>query len=241
MMCWHVARRDLLTAFTTPLAWLVIACWSLLTNAVFMFSSVYPVYGTPGSDMPLYTSTLSWGVYFLTLLAPALTMNSFAAEQNQGTMQLLLTVPVREIDLVLGKFLAAFLLLATLVAVTLVQVAVLAFISSVQLPHVFAGYLGMLLTAGLFAAMGVWISLVVDAPVAAYVLTFAGITVLLLVGVGQEGSFLHLISKAIGLSERSRNFFAGQIRSGDTVFYLGSIAMFLALSHAALKARRIHG
>ncbi len=242
MMFWHIARRDLLAAFTTPLAWLVIACWSLLTNAVFVFASLYPIHESPyGSELPLYVATLSWGVYFLTLLAPALTMNSFAAEHNQGTMQLLMTVPVREIDLVLGKFAAAFLLLATLVAVTLAQVVVLAVISAVQLPHLIAGYTGILLASALFAALGVWVSLVVDAPVAAYVITFAVIAVLMLVGVGQDGTLLGAIGDRIGLSERTRHFFAGRIRAGDTVFFLGATAGLLVLAHAALKARRLHG
>lgn len=242
MMFWHIARRDLLTAFTTPLAWLVIACWSLLTNVVFVFASLYPIHASPyGSEMPLYVGTLSWGIYFLTLLAPALTMNSFAAEQNQGTMQLLMTVPVRERDLVLGKFTAAFLLLATLVGVTLTQVVVLAVISAVQIPHLIAGYAGILFASALFAALGVWISLIVDAPVAAYVITFAVIAVLMLVGVGEENTVLGAIGDRIGLAERTRHFFAGRIRSGDAAFFIGTTAGLLVLAHAALKARRLHG
>ena len=86
MMALHVARRDLLAAFSTPLAWLVIACWSLVTNAVFVFGALYPLHGTPGSDLPLYVSTLYAGIYILMLLAPALTMNAFAAEQGANPL-----------------------------------------------------------------------------------------------------------------------------------------------------------
>lgn len=241
MMALHVARRDLLAAFSTPLAWLVIACWSLVTNAVFVFGALYPLHGTAGSDLPLYVSTLYAGIYILMLLAPALTMNAFAAEQGQGTMQLLMTVPVREIDLVLGKYLASVGLLATLVGVTLAQVATLAVVSAIHLPHLVAGYLGILLASSLFAALGVWISLIVDAPVAAYVITFAVIAVLLLVGMGQEGTTLGLVNEAIGLTGRTRHFFEGRIRSGDTAYFVGGTVAFLVLAHAALRSRRIHG
>jgi|GEM_PF-2635529 len=242
MMFWHLARRDLLAAFTTPLAWLVIACWTLITNGVFVFLSLQPVHAEGlGSDLPLYVTTLTIGIYLLTLLAPALTMNSFAAEQGQGTMQLLLTVPVREVDLVLGKFTAAFVLLATLIATTAGQVVVLAIVSAVQLPHLIAGYLGILLVSAFFAALGVWISLLVDAPVAAYVITFAVIAVLLLIGAGPEGSFLDSINARIGLIERARHFFSGQIRSGDTAYFIAASAGLLVCAHAALKARRLHG
>jgi ABC-2 type transport system permease protein len=242
MMFWHVARRDLFAAFSTPLAWLVIACWSLLTNFVFIFFSVQPIRESAfGSEFPLYVTTLHMGVYFLLLLSPALSMNSFAAEQGQGTMQLLMTAPIREIDLVLGKFTATFLLLATLIFVTLSQVAVLSIISAVQLPHLIAGYLGILLAAALFASLGVWISLIVDSPVAAYVITFAVIAVLLLVGAGEEGTLLGSIGKAVGILERTSNFFAGRIRLGDVTYFVGASVALLICSHAALSARRIHG
>lgn len=238
---WAIARRDLVAAFTTPLAWLVIACWTLLTNGVFAFLGLHRVHGTAGVDQPLFVGSLSASIYFLIFLSPAITMNSYATERVQGTMQLLLTVPIRELDLVAGKFLAAFGLLLTLVAATAVQPLVLHFVSAVAIPHLLVGYLGLVLLAAFLAALGTWISLLVDSPVAAYVITFAVIGVLFLLGVGQEGTVIGHLDQALGLARRSGAFFRGQIVLGDLCWFIASTAGFLLLTHAALSARRIHG
>jgi ABC-2 type transport system permease protein len=237
---WSICRRDLVAAFTTPLAWLVLACWTLLTNAMFTWT-LYRVHGTAGSDLPLFVDSLNLGVFFLSLLAPALTMTSFASERAQGTMQLLLTVPIREYQLVLGKFAAAFLVLGALVAATLIQPAVLVFISQVNGPHLAAGYLGLLLECSLFAALGVWISLLVDSPVAAYVLTFGAIAVLLLVGIAGQDTALRALGDAVGLGSRAGPFFRGEVRLGGVAYFLAGTAACLVLAHGALCARRIHG
>lgn len=237
---WAIARRDLLAAFTTPLAWLVLACWLLLTDGIFLWT-LSQVHGTPGSAAPLFVNTLSWGVTFLLLLAPALTMGAFSGERTGGTLQLLLTVPLREWDLVLGKFLGVAILLGALVLATLVQVVVLAFISAVHVPHLVAGYLGLLLVAAFMAALGTWISLLVDTPVAAYVITFAVLAVLLLLGVLAGDGPLGSLGSALGLTARAAPFFAGEIRLGNTAYFLGGTAAFLILTHGALRARRLHG
>ncbi len=168
-------------------------------------------------------------------------MGTFSGERTGGTLQLLLTVPLREWDLVLGKFLGVAILLGALVLATLVQVVVLAFISAVHVPHLVAGYLGLLLVAAFMAALGTWISLLVDTPVAAYVITFAALAVLLLLGVLAGDGPLGTLGSALGLTARAAPFFAGEIRLGNTAYFLGGTAAFLILTHGALRARRLHG
>ena len=237
---WAICRRDLIAAFTTPLAWLVLACWTLLTNGMFA-RTLDVVHGTSGAELPLFVDAMHLGVFFLALLAPAITMASFAAERVQGTMQLLLTVPIREHQLVLGKFFASFLVLATLVAATLVQPIILLVISQVSVPHLLAGYLGLLLECVLFAALGVWISLLVDSPIAAYVLTFGAIAVLILVGISLRGGPLQPIGEAIGLGERIAPFMRGEVRLGGVAYFAACTAACLLMAQGALLARRMHG
>jgi ABC-2 type transport system permease protein len=237
---WSICRRDLIAAFTTPLAWLLLACWTMLTNGMFVYT-LYGVHGTAGAPVPLFVDALELGVFFLCLLAPAVTMTSFAAERVQGTMQLLLTAPIREHQLVIGKFLASFLVLCSLVAATLIQPLVLVFISQVHYGHLVSGYLGLVLECAFFAALGNWISLLVDSPVAAYVLSFGAITVLLLIGLAGQDSVVHSISDALGLGSRVGAFFRGEIRLGNVAYFVCGTAACLVLAHGALCARRIHG
>lgn len=236
-----IARRDLVAAFTTPLAWLVIATWALVTNGIFVVFALHPYHGSAGADQPLYVITLSGGVWVLLFLAPAVTMNSFASERAQGTMQLLLTVPVREAHLVLGKFVAAFALLATLVLTTLAQVGTLYVVSQVHMPHLLAAYGGYLLLCALLAALGVWISLLVDSPVTAYVMTFGGIFVLLLLTFTEQYPVLKPVHAALAMLPRAQRFLSGEVRLADVAWFVAATATFLLLSHAALCARRIHG
>jgi ABC-2 type transport system permease protein len=235
-----IARRDLLQAFTTPLAWLVLACWCLLTNGMFVWG-LFQVHGTAGSQVPLFVNALYSGVFFLTLLAPALSMTSFSGERVQGTMQLLLTVPIKEWHLVAGKFLGVFGVLVALILSTISHPLVLTFISAVNLPHLLAGYLGLLLACSLFAALGVWISLLVDTPIAAYVITFAVIAILILLGMLEQAAVFGPLGQAIGLTPRVGPFFRGEIRLGNVLFLLSATSACLVLAHASLCARRIHG
>ncbi len=239
-MIWTISRRDLLQAFTTPLAWLVLACWCMLTNGVFMWG-LYQVHGTAGSSTPLFVNALYAGVFFLTLLAPALSMTSFSGERMQGTMQLLLTAPIREWHLVAGKFFGVFGVLLALVAATLVHPLVLALISSVQVPHLLAGYLGLTLVCAFFSALGVWISLLVDTPIAAYVITFAVIALLILLGVLEHTPFFGPLGQALGLTPRVGPFFRGEVRVGNVTFFLAATTACLVMAQASLSARRIHG
>ena len=240
MPTWSIARRDLIAAFTSPLAWLVLACWTLLTNGLFV-RTLEAFHGTAGSDQPLFVESLNLGVLFLALLAPAITMTSFAQERQQGTMQLLLTVPIREHHLILGKFLASMLVLSSLLLATLLQPLSLLLISAVDGPQLAAGYVGLFLLLSMLAALGVWISLLVDSPIAAYVVTFAVIAVLLLIGVAPRDSWLFHGGQAIGLGARLEPFFRGDLHLGNMLYFLAFTASCLLMAHSALMARRLHG
>ena len=105
----------------------------------------------------------------LIFLAPALTMNAFTAEKVQGTEQLLLTVPITERQLVLGKYLAILGMFSSLLVMTLIQPVLLYFVSDNGGMQLLAAYAGFILLITLLGALGAWISMLVDSPVAAYV------------------------------------------------------------------------
>ncbi len=211
---WAICRRDVRAAFASPLMWLVLAAWLALIDLVFWLG-ISEIYGRPApAGVPLFVNAQLVGIHVLALLAPALTMNSFALERSQGTMQLLMTVPIREHQLVVGKYLAALACLCALVAATLVQPLVLVFISHVPLPQLACGTLGLVLICSLFAALGVWISLLVDSAVSAYVITFAAIAVLFILGWGDPAGPLGGLGQALGMSTRAGPFLDGEPAPG---------------------------
>lgn len=237
---WAICRRDTVAAFTTPLAWLVLACWTALIDGMFVLV-LHDTHGTAGAPAPLFVDSLHLGAWLLVLLAPAITMTSFASERAQGTLQLLLTVPVREHQIVIGKFLAALAVIAALILATVVLPLTLAVVSAVHGPQLAAGYLGLVLTGAFYAALGVWISLLVDSPVAAYVLTFGAIAVLHLVGWVGEGPWLHGAAASLGLGPRITPFFNGEVRLGGVAYLLCATTATLLASVQALRAKRWGG
>jgi ABC-2 type transport system permease protein len=240
---WAIMRRDLLGAFTTPLAWLVLALWLFVIDLAFAITLGWAHSSQPygGLDQPLFDYVLSAGRICLVFIAPAITMGSFTLERSQGTMQLLLTVPAREHQLVVGKFLASFVILAVMIAATVVQPVVLYFISDVPGPQLTAGYGGLLLSAAFYAALGVWISLLVDSGMAAWVITAAVLTVLMLIGMIGVGGWRGEVAHFVGLAHRSEGFFRGEVRLGDIAYFVAGTTAWLLLAHSVLRARRIHG
>jgi ABC-2 type transport system permease protein len=237
---WAICRRDLIAAFTTPLAWLVLAAWTMLTNGAFCLI-LDRLAGTPGSVTPLMEHTFAIAAVCLCLLVPALTMHSFATERMQGTLPLLLTMPINDLQIVLGKYAAALGVLAALLAATMVQPLALVLVSEVAWPSLVTGYLGLALLGALLLALGQWLSVLVDSPVVALVLTLGTIALLLLLDAGAPGSTLGALAATIGPLDRVGAFFRGDVRLGDASYFLaGSIAL-LSLAQATLDGRRHHG
>ena len=218
---WAIARRDLRFAFSTPLAWLVLACWAIIINTVFVFFTLSPVREIGAVSTPLFMSSLRWGGLLLTLLAPAITMGSFTHERERHTMPLLLTLPVSDSALVIGKWLAAWILLVALLIVSGGIPLTLYLVSDPGGWQLFSGYAGLLVQSALLAALGIWISSLVDAPLAAYIITFAAIALLQIFGflAQQEGTIAGSIGHFLGMGHRLEQFIQGDVRLGDVAYF----------------------
>jgi hypothetical protein len=131
--------------------------------------------------------------------------------------------------------------MAALIAATAVQPLVLSVISEIHRAHLVAGYLGLGLVAVFYAALGLWISLLVDNPVAAYVLTFGAIAVLHLVGWAGIDNGFQPIADFLGLGPRVSPFFAGEVRAGGVAYLLCGAGVALALAWQALRGKRREG
>lgn len=236
---WHLCRRDLVAAFAAPLAWLVLAAWGFLTGMILALT-VWSVVGRT-ADTPLYVGVLSTGFTLLIVLAPALSMSSFAGERQQGTMALLMTTPVGDGALVAGKALAVFLVLVSLIAALTPHLIAVALVSGLAPGQLAAGLLGLVLAAAAAASLGTWISLLVEAPVTAYVLTFGVIVVLVLVGALPADGVFGPLAQGLGLGPRIAPFLAGRIELGCVAYFLALAAAGLVLARSVLTARRLEG
>jgi ABC-2 type transport system permease protein len=179
----------------------------------------------------------------LVLSIPALTMRLIADENRMGTMELLLTAPVRDWELVVGKWLGGFLFMLTLIAVTLIYPLVL---NSLETPGIdqsqmMTAYLGVILITGAFLAIGVGASSLFTNQVAAFFVTLA-IFVFLWWLVGFPAQYVQTggdIFTYLSMQNHfSNSLNTGVINLSDIVYYLSLIALGLFTGSAAVEARR---
>jgi ABC-2 type transport system permease protein len=179
----------------------------------------------------------------MVLLVPALTMRLWAEEDKQGTIEVLLTLPARMHELVLGKFLASWALLAVGIGLTLSLPLSVALLGDLDWGPVLGGYLAALLLGAAYLAIGQFVSAMTENQILAFILAL--VVCLGLYGIGVEaftGLFPDRIAvalRAIGTGSRFESIARGVIDLGDLVYYLSLTGFFLLASGAALRAKRL--
>ena len=236
-----IARRDLMALFVSPAGWVVAALFVLLTSA---FGFVVPVLAGQAATLDGVFGVITG--FLLPVLIPVLTMRSFAEERSDGTLELLLTSPVRDWEVAAGKWLGAFafyvlLLAATLVYVVLLAVYVPGHLGSLDLGLIAATYVGLLLSGGAATAVGVLASSLTQNQIVSFFLAlafllltwYAGTTLGFFTQPPASGLFQY-----VGGSNRFQSFSLGQVTLKDTVYFLSLATAALFLTTRLLDARR---
>lgn len=181
--------------------------------------------------------------WFFLFLAPALTMRMWAEERKTGTIELLMTMPVREWDAVLGKFLASFSLLASIVLLTLPITLSVAGVSQNGLDwgQVFTSYLGVLLMGAACLAIGCWVSSFSGNQIVAFILGMGVIFLFIIVGLVLPQfmpGFLATPLTQLGLANHYQSISRGVIDSRDLLYYASMIFLFLYLTVRSVESRK---
>jgi ABC-2 type transport system permease protein len=236
-----IARRDLMALFVSPAGWVVAALFVLLSSA---FGFVIPVLGGQAATMDGVFAVIT--SFLLPVLIPVITMRSFAEERSEGTLELLLTSPVRDWEVAAGKWLAAFgfyvlLLAATLAYVVLLAVYIPRHLEVLDLGLIAATYMGLLLAGGAATAIGVLASGLTQNQIVSF---FLALTILLLIWYAGTvlGFFTAPPANAVfqyaGGSNRFQSFSLGQVTLKDSVYFLSLAIGALFLTTRLLDARR---
>lgn len=254
---WTIAKREYDHYFISPIAY-VVAFMILLTIGIIFAVNLYyyiqNAFQSFGATPDLSPVTGAFG-FLLVLTVPALTMRLLADEARMGTLELLLTAPIRDFELVAGKWLGGFLFLLSILAVTLIYPIILngIVIGSVTIlpPLVTPGidrqlmlsaYLGVILVSATFLALGVGISAIFTNQIAAFFVTLS-VFVLLWWLIGFPASVLQNDSANIFryLSMQTHFYDAfnqGNINLTDIVYFLSLIALGLFMGTTAVEMRR---
>ena len=230
-------RRELRSYWNSPTAYILIVVFLVVLSWLFFRT----FFVQNNAELTPFFSILPIG--FL-LMLPALTMRQWAEERSSGTLEMLMTKPVREWDAVLGKFLAGSTMLLAILAFTVPLVITVALISQNGIDGgvVFTSYLGALLLGMSFLAIGQWVSSVTTNQVVALILSWFLIGALILVGEAIVTFFAPgLLTPAleyIGLNRHFISMARGVIDTRDLLYYFSVIFLFLYLTTRAVESRK---
>jgi ABC-2 type transport system permease protein len=230
-----VAWKEIHIYFSSPTAYIVGMIFLGGTGAFFTLPLIRGSFpeATLGSFLQGYT-------IIMILLAPILTMRLLAEEQKLGTIELLLTAPVRDWEVVVGKYLASLVFLLGMVALTLYYPLLLFVFADPDPGPIYSGYLGLILYGGASLAVGLLTSTLTSNQIIAAVVAMGILLLLYLLGsvFNVEGGILATVLSAAGLKSNFDDFDRGVIDTKHIVYYLSLTAVFLFLSIRALEARR---
>jgi len=252
---WPIFKKEMRLYFTSPIAWVILTIFLFIAGYFFynifayytlasMQSTMNPQMGrdlnvTDAVLRPLF-SNIS---VILLLLMPLVTMRLFAEERRSGTIELLLTYPVRDGAVLIGKYLAALGLYALMLAFTLVYPAIVLYFARVEWGPLATGYLGLLLMGATFISVGILASSLTENQIVAAVSTFGALLMFWVIGWSAEyvgGGWGRVLSH-LSILDHFDTFARGILDTKDVIYYLNFTLVALFLTHRSLEARRWKG
>lgn len=248
---WTICVKELRSYFASPIAYLLLTMFAVIFG--FFFWNALGVFVVEGMEMQMRGETMPMnineqiirpllmnaGIIFVFFI-PLITMRLFAEEKRTGTIELLATSPIRDIEVILGKWLAALILYACLLLVTALSFSFLFLYGNPDWKPLAVSYLGLLLQGGLFLAVGTFLSTLTRNQIIAGAATFAALILLWVLNwvSGYESATWATVLAYLSVIPHFESFARGVIDSKDLVFYLTGIFLGLFATARSLESLR---
>jgi ABC-2 type transport system permease protein len=255
MKVWPILKKELRLYFTSPVAWVVITIFLFIAG--YFFYSIFAFYTLAsmqsamnpqmGRDLNVTDSVLrplfSNVSVILLLLMPLITMRLFAEERRSGTIELLLTYPVRDGAVLIGKYLAALVLYVLMLALTLLYPGIVMYFARIEWGPLLTGYLGLLLMGATFLAVGIFASSLTENQIVASITTFGTLLILWVIGWSAEyvGGAWGRVLTHLSLLDHFDTFARGVLDTKDVIYYVDVTVIALFLTLRSLETRRWRG
>lgn len=237
---WVIASREFRQYFISPLAYAIAASIYLILGGWFFLNIFGGLQG--GNISPDGRMVIGLLTTILVFVTPALTMRLLADEQRMGTLELLLTAPIKDWELVIGKWLGSLGFLSVVLAVTWIYPIILHVMTDPGIDQgvLVSVYVGLILLVAAMLAIGVFISALFENPLAAFFATLAALVVLWILGfAGNSSGALAQIAGYLGLLDHFYdNLYRGVLHLTDVVYFVSVTALALFLGGQAVQARR---
>ncbi len=254
-----IVDREMRAYFSSAVAYVVLTIFVLLSGVFFQtimrqiiqMSAVNAMqsqrFGAPAQpiDMPGLISQSFLGTLSVILLfmLPMITMGLFSEEKKRGTIELLLTAPVTDFQVVMGKYLAAVSFYAIILATTVVPTSVLFLYGEPAWGPILTGYLGLLLYGVSLLAVGLFVSTLTENQIVAGVLSFGAILMLWMVDVIAQSATAttRAVLTYISILGHLDEFIRGVLTSSNIIFYLSLATLGLFLTYRSMDSMRWRG
>lgn len=248
-----IAQKELRSYFASPIAYVIVGLFALLfgwfyfvilqhfVRASMQMGAMGPQSANVNQQMigPLL---LNASVLVLIML-PMITMRTYSEEKRSGTIELLLTSPITDFEIIMGKFLGALALFATMLLVTLIHIGILFWAGDPEWKPIATGYLGLLLMGACFISVGLLISSMTKNQIVAAVATFAVFLLLWVINwIGETGGpTTQKVVAYLSITEHFEDFTKGVLDTKHLVYYLSFITFGLYLTAKSVDAERWRG
>jgi ABC-2 type transport system permease protein len=250
-----IAQKELKSYFASPIAYIVIGFSAILfgwffVNLLYYFDrmSLQAGIGQGGpetvnvNDMLISPLFLNVSVILLFTL-PMVTMRTYSEEKRSGTIELLLTAPLTDLQIVMGKFLGGLALYAVMISVTMIHLGFLFAFGNPEWRPVVTGYLGLLLMGGCFLSLGLFVSSLTSNQIVAGMITFALFLMFWVINwiSSFTGPTTQSVLNYLSITEHLNDFTKGVIDTKHLVYYVSFIAFSLFLTVRAVDSERWRG
>ena len=231
-----IARRELTAQFFSPIAYVSLTIFALLSTLIFFFDFV------PGEEATIRTE-LTWLVWLLVFILPAVSMRLISEELRTGTIETLMTSPINDTQVILGKWLGAMVFFVALLIPVLVHVAVLEWNGRPDYGPILTGLMGLMLVGGLYMAIGLFVSAFTSSQIVAWFITvtitgFMTIGMYMLSGQAWMPKWLALTLHYVNVDEQFHDFAKGLIDITNFIYFVSGIGLFLFMAVIVLQSRR---
>ena len=228
-------KKEFRSYFNSPIAYIFITVFLVLSNWLFMRG--FFIYNQ--ADMRGYFAFLPWIFLFF---IPAVTMRLWAEEKKQGTLELLMTFPVKDRDVVLGKYLASLLFLTITVLLSFSIPLTISILGDPDGGPILGSYVGTILMGAAYLAIGLFLSSLTENQIIAFILGVAGCFLLFIVGeefiLSTLPQALVPLFKFLGLGTHFDSISRGVLDSRDILYYVSVVVFFLYLNVRSLESRK---
>ena len=248
-----IAQKELNSYFASPIAYIIIGFFALVFGYFFFVSINFFMLaslqmGMPGqgqvnvNTMAIRPLLQNVSVVALFVL-PLITMRTYAEEKRSGTIELLLTSPLTDTQIILGKFFGAVGLYGLMLAVTWIHIGILFLYGNPEWKPIVSGYLGLLLMGASFISIGLLISSLTKNQIVAGMATFAVLLLLWTLSwmADSAGPMMRTVLTALSITDRFDDFSKGVIAVNHLVYYLSFITFGLFLTAKSVDSERWRG